>query len=193
MILAIARRAWSVVSRPREAWPGIRAERLAPLALIVLYVVPLSLLPAVAWIIGVLRGGYLIVLPDVGENIPLAHIFKSGALLVLASIFSVAVLAGVFWLLAPLYGVRRNINDAFKVAAYGTTPMWVAGPVLIVPTLTLVMAAATLHALYLYVSGLEDVFGVSSSDAAEFVGVSMVVLIALSILFGALLSTWGVL
>ncbi len=193
MILAIARRAWSVVSHPRETWPSIRAERLTPLALVVLYVVPLSLVPAVAWMLGVLRGGYYIVIPGFGETVPLERIATAGALLVVVSVFSVAVLAATFWLLAPLYGVRRNIGDAFKVAAYGTTPLWVAGPVLIVPTLTLFMAAAVFHALYLYVSGLEEVLGVPTSDAAEFVGVAMVILIALSILFGALLSRWGVL
>ncbi len=193
MILAIARRAWSVASRPRETWPSIAAERLTPLALLLVYVVPLSLIPAVAWIIGVLRGGYYIVIPGFGENVPLERIFTAGALVVVASVFSVSVLAGVFWLLAPLYGVRRNIRDAFKVAAYGTTPMWIAGPALIIPVLTLAMAAATLHSLYLYVSGLEDVLGVSPSDGAEFVGVAMVCLIALSILFGAALSRWGVL
>ena len=193
MILALARRAQAIVSRPGETWPTIAAERMPPAALVILYVVPLSLIPALAWMIGVLRGGYYITIPGFGEVVPLARIVTAGVLVVVSSIFSVAVLATAFWLLAPLYGVRRNIHGAFKVAAYGTTPVWIAGPVLIVPTLTLFMAAAAFYALYLYVSGLEHVLGVAPGDGAEFVGIAMVVLIAASILFGAALSMWGVL
>lgn len=193
MILALARRAVSVVARPRETWPAIAAERLAPVPLLVVYVVPLSLVPAVAWMIGVLRGGYYIVIPGFGETVPMQRIVTAGILVVVASVFSVAVLAAAFWLFAPLYGVQRSINRAFKVAAYGTTPVWVAGPVLMVPTLTLFMAAAAFHALYLYVSGLEEVLGVSPGDGAEFVGIAMVLLIAASILLGAALSIAGVL
>jgi hypothetical protein len=193
LILALARRAQAIVSRPGETWPAIAAERMPPAALVILYVVPLSLIPALAWMIGVLRGGYYITIPGFGEVVPLARIATAGMLVVVSSVFSVAVLATAFWLFAPLYGVRRNMHGAFKVAAYGTTPMWIAGPVLMVPTLTLFMAAAAFYALYLYVSGLEQVLGVSPGDGAEFVGVAMVLLVAMSMLFGAALSTWGVL
>jgi Yip1 domain len=193
LILALARRAATIVSRPRATWPVISAERLTPVALLLVYVVPLSLIPAVAWMIGVLRGGYYIVIPGFGENVPMERIGTAGVLIVVASVFSVSVLAAAFWLFSPLYGVRRNIRGAFKVAAYGTTPMWVAGPILLVPALTLFMAAAALHALYLYVSGLEEIMGVSASDGAEFVGIAMVCLIGTSMLFGAALSMWGIL
>jgi hypothetical protein len=193
VILALARRAGSIVSRPRETWPAIAAERLTPVALLLVYVVPLSLIPAVAWMIGVMRGGYYIVIPGFGENVPLERIVTAGVLVVVVSVFSVVVLAAAFWLFAPLYGVRRTISSAFKVATYGTTPMWMAGPALMVPSLTLFMAAAAFHALYLYVSGLEEVLGVPPGDGAEFVAIAMVFLIGASILFGAALSMWGVL
>jgi hypothetical protein len=193
MILALARRALAIVTQPRETWPDIAVERMPPIALIALYVIPLSLIPAVAWMIGVLRGGYYIVIPGFGEVVPLARIATAGALVVVDSIFSVVILAAAFWLLAPLYGLRRNMHAAFKVSVYGTTPVWLMGGVLLFPVLTLCMAAAVLYALYLYVSGLEDLLGVAPGDGAEFVGIAIVLLIAASILFGAALSMAGVL
>lgn len=193
MILALARRALAIVARPGETWPEIAAERMPPIALIALYVIPLSLIPAVAWMIGVLGGGYYIVIPGFGEVVPLARIATAGVLVVADSIFSVVILAAAFWLLAPLYCVRRNMHAAFKVAAYGTTPVWLMGAVLLFPVLTLFMAAAVFYALYLYVRGLDDLLGVAPGDGAEFVGIAMVLLISTSILFGAALSMAGVL
>lgn len=181
------------MTRPGETWPATAAERLPPIALVCLYVVPLATIPGIAWAIGVLRGGYFITLPGMGEVVPLARLAVAGILIVAVSVFSVAVLAGAFWTMSPLYGVQRNIRAAFKIAAYGTTPMWLAGAVLVSPRLALVMALALFETLYLYVNGLQELLGVTASDATELVGVAVMVLIALSIVLGAALSAWGVL
>ena len=64
----------------------------------------------------------------------------------LASIYLIASLIDA---LAPTFGAEKNKLQALKLAAYASTPAWVAGVLLVLPSLAALGLLASLYLLYL--------------------------------------------
>ena len=188
------RRAFAVTFAPRREWASIARERPAPLAVLLFYVMPLAAIPAVAWMIGLAVFGLELVAP--GEPIARlapAAILRAGMATYLGSIVTVALLAGVFVLIAPMYGAGRDWRGAWTVAAFGTTPVWLFGVLLVKPVLIVALPAVLLHCAYVYHDGLRAMRFARAGEAPEYVAIALVLLLAASTLVGGLLSTLGVL
>ena len=188
------RRAFGLIVRPRREWAAIAGETAHPLRILLGYVVPFSALPAVAWMIGLHAFG----LDLVAEGEPVTHpsgpaILRAGAMTFLGSVASVAMLAGAFRLLAPMYDAARDLRRAWSVAAYGSTPLWLFGLVLVKPNLVIAGMVAVLHCSYLYYTGLQAVTHVREDDAAEYVAIGLLILLAASTLAGGFLASLDVL
>ncbi len=178
-------RAWPMVRAPEAAWAAIAAAA-DPIGRIVLrYVVPLSLVPALAWI-----AGSFAFPEDIGGAAGARDaraILLSGAWTFAGSLITVALLALAIAAVAPMYGVRRELAGAFRVAAFGLTPVWLAGALLVKPMLLLVVLVAALHTCYVLHAGLRAVLGVRPGDAAEYVAVSLFITGAASTFVGGVL------
>jgi hypothetical protein len=164
-------RAWELLRDPDSAWVAI-AARADPVRRIAWrYVVPLALVPAIAWV----AGSFLF--PDDIGGVAGARdaraIWISGLWTFLGSLITVALLATAIAAVAPMYGTRRDFRRAFRVAAFGLTPLWLAGVLLVKPILMLAMLLAGLHTCFLLHAGLRGVLQVKEGDAAEFVAVSL--------------------
>lgn len=182
------RRALRVTFAPAREWDAIARERPAPFALLVGYVLPLAAIPAVAWMIGL--GVFGMELVMVGEPIRrpgTASILHAGLVTYLGSIASVAMLAGAFALLAPMYGGRRDWGGAWTVAAFGTTPVWLAGVMLLKPATFVAMLPIVLYCAYLYHCGLHALGFAREREAAEYVAIALLLVLAASTLVGGLL------
>ena len=184
------RRAFSLVFNPRREWAAIAAEPARPLAILLGYVVPLSAVPALGWMTGLRIFGLEFALK--GE--PVARpawtaILHAGLVTFLASIGTVAVLAGAFRLIAPLYRARRDLGRAWTVAAYGSTPLWLFGVLLVKPGLVVAGLAALLHCAYLYYAGLQALGLVREGDAAEYTAIGLFLVLVASSLAGGLLAS----
>ena len=183
--LALLRRALGLIVSPAREWEAVAAEDLPPAKVFLGYVVVLSAVPAVAWMTGLALFGADLGFRD--ENVtPLAPggILHAGAVTLVGSVLSVLALAAAFFLVAPMYSVPRNWGRALNVAAYGTTPLWVAGILLVRPGLVIVELLALLHCCHLYYSGLQRVAGVKRGDAAEYVAISLFLVMVASIVVG---------
>jgi hypothetical protein len=180
-----------VVSPARE-WVAIAGDRESWGAVALRHVVPLSALLAAAWMIG-----RLLFPADLAtwESTPPARVpeavARGGAIAFLGSVAWVAALAGGFCAAAPMFGARRDWARSWKVAAYGTTPVWLAGVMLIKPVLVGLLLVAMLQCSYLYYAGLQAVVGVRQSAAAEYVGLVLFLALILSTLLGGLIATVG--
>ena len=186
------RRALRLLVSPAREWAAIAVDRESWTVVALRYVLPLAAVPAVAWMAGrALFPADLVTWESVPlERIP-AVIARAGAVAFCGSILWVTVLAGVFCALAPMFGVRRNWAQSWKVAAYGTTPVWVAGVLLVKPVLVGILLVAMLHCSYLYYAGLQVVAGVKQSAAAEYVGIVLFLALVASTLLGAVLAVIG--
>lgn len=188
------RRAFAVTFAPRREWASIARERPAPLAVLLGYVMPLAAIPALAWMVGLgVFGLELVVLGEPIARPALAAILRAGLVTFLGSILSVVLLAGAFALVAPMYGARRDWRAAWTVAAYGTTPAWLFGAVLVKPLLVVAMVAVLLHCAYVYHDGLRAMGLAREGDAPEYVAIAVVLVFAASTLVGGLLVPLGLL
>jgi Yip1 domain len=186
-------RAWRLLRSPQSEWAAIAAERSRPLRVFLTYVLPMSALPAIAWAIGIalfpgdlaFRGETVVDPGSAGQLARTALVTFAG------SVLAVGTLAAAFFAIAPMYEVRRDWPSALSVAAYGTTPVWLAGVLFVKPSLVSIAVLAVVHACYLYFAGLQRVAGVKRGDAAEFVALAVLLTTIALVVVGALLGFMG--
>jgi hypothetical protein len=163
------RRALQIVFHPDPAWRQVVRENEGVGPLFVQYVLPLSLLPALAWTIGRM----LAQRPEVISSALLAggDPLRSGLVTALFSCLTPFLIAGLIRVVMSLGARRADYRSAYRVAAYAMTPLWLVGALVVTPTLMVAAAAAILHSLYLMTRGLEIVLGVDESTSAEFTAI----------------------
>ncbi len=182
------RRVLRLIVSPEREWEAVADEDPSAARVILGYVVPLSAVPALAWMIGLATFG-----ADLGfrnEDVaPLApgRILHAGVVTLAAAVLSVLALAAAFFLVAPMYEVPRRWGRFLAVAAYGTTPLFVAGVLLVKPGLVIVGLLALLHCCHLYYSGLQRIAGVKRGDAAEYVAISLFLVTVASLVLGGVI------
>ena len=145
---ALVRRIIRIACSPQAEWPRVAAERgaAAPVA----HVLVLAALPALA----------------AGSPGAAWRVYA-------ASITGLALVAGAFWVAGRWYARGARFGAAFKLAAYGATPLWPAYALAVLPVLELVPLVALVHALYLVDSGAPALLGVQRDDSVQFVVVAM--------------------
>jgi Yip1 domain len=180
-----------IVVRPKAEWELIAREEPTVDDLLRRYILPLSLLAPVATMVG-MRYFDAAWDEDLGYMVPPQEIFTAGATTLFATIVSVFALAGIFVLIAPMYGSSRDFRKALKVATYGAIPVMLAGATLVLPIMAIIGLAGLSHSLFVYWLGVKQVLDVRGSHSSEFVGISMLMLIAASTLAGAAASAAGV-
>jgi hypothetical protein len=164
-------RAANIVLRPESEWAAIARERPGAGDVFWCHLVPLSLIPPLAYAGSVLIGreGALQRFADLGAALRFALLSACGGFI--ASLLSVAAVALAVRAVVPLYAPRPGFGDAFRVAAYAGTPVWLAGIVLLVPLdrfplLSAAILVAFMHCMFLFYLGLHHVAKVPRGDAA---------------------------
>ena len=187
---SVLRRILSLVLVPNQAWDEIAREPASVDVLIRRYIVPLALLAPLATVIG-MKTFDASWSPAHGYLVPPEAIWAAGATTLFASIASIFLLAGIFGLIAPMYGSSRDYPSALKVATYGAVPVLVAGALLFLPVMVMVSMVALCHTLFLYWIGVRRVLDVPEDARTEFIGISLTMLGGLSSILGAALSSAG--
>ena len=90
-----------------------------------------------------------------------------------------------------MFRCARDFRAALKVATYGAIPVLLAGATLVLPVMALVGVAALCHTLFLFWLGADRVLHVPDGARAEFVGISIVLLVLASVIAGAIASGIG--
>jgi hypothetical protein len=148
MLKAIVPRAQKLLLTPKAGWAEIDGESVSVPELYKGYVAPLAAIPVLAKFVGVSLLGlglfHIPLIAGVGQMVV-------GYVLSLASIY---VFALIIDYLAPTFGGQKNFGQAFKVAAYTPTAVWVAGIFNIIPALGIISLLGGLYSLYLLFVGL---------------------------------------
>ena len=155
-----------MVLYPSPAWRRVALEREGVAALFRAHVLPLSLLAPLASMFGM-----ALIARQEMTGVPLlsgSEVLRAGMTTALFSALMPFPLALIIRLLAPLFSLRGDFAAAFRVAAYSLTPLWLAGVLLLAPSLVTAAAAALLHFLYLMTRGLEIVLGAETETSAEY-------------------------
>jgi hypothetical protein len=186
------RRIVYLIFRPSAEWDAIAGEKTSVDRLLRHYILPLALLAPVATVIG-MKTFDRAWDPVHGFLVPAEQILAAGTATYFATVGSILVLAAIFTLIGPMFGAPRDYLAALKVATYGAIPVMLAGATLLLPVMAIVAMVGMCHTLYLFWVGVRRVLHVPSEEAAEFVGISLVLLTFLSVLVGATASAVGLL
>jgi hypothetical protein len=174
----------AILTDPTVAWPQIEKDVGDPALLLRRYVAALALIPPLAGFVGATLIG--VVTP--GGAIARASLFNGAAGAIFGYVMSCAtvlVLGLIIDLSAPLFGGRRDFNNAFKLAVYSFTPVWMAGVFLVLPGLHF-LALLGCYGGYLLWLGLPRLTKVAEDQAANFTAV--IVACALALLYIAALA-----
>lgn len=190
--MATLRRIVRLFLRPRAEWERIAAEATTVDALLRRYILPLAALAPIATTIG-MRTFDRAWDPVHGYLVPAESIFAAGATTYFATVGSILALAGIFTLIAPMFGCTRDFVRALKVATFGAIPLLLAGATLLLPVMAIVGVIGLCHSLFLLWLGADRVLHVPEGARAEFIGISIVLLSLASAIAGALASGIGLL
>jgi len=186
----ILRRIYLLLFYPRAEWDEIARETIRVDALVRSYILPLSLIPPIATVIG-MKTFDASWNPAAGYQVPPGEIYAAGAATLFGSIGSIFLLAGDLPAdradVRQLARLRRRAQVATSARFRCSSP----APALVVPVFVIVSVVALCHTLYLYWLGVHHVLGVEAGAQAEFIGVSITMLGGASALLGAGASSLG--
>ena len=167
-----------ILLKPKEEWQTISGETTPIPELYKTYVVKLAAIGPVASIIGMSIVG--ITLPFIGSfRIPLTTSIGSAIVHYILTLVGVYVLALIIDALAPTFSGEKSMLQAFKVAAYSSTPGWVVGVIGIIPALA-PLGILGLYGLYLLYLGLPNLM---KSPKEKSLGYTLAVILAAVVIF----------
>ncbi|MBO0716372.1 MAG: YIP1 family protein [Rhizobiales bacterium] len=177
-------RAKAILIDSAAAWRGIEKDIGDPVFLLSRYVAVLALIPALsgfvgATLIGAIAPSGAVVRADLIDGL-------FGAIFSYAASFAIVVLlALIIDLLVPLFGGGRDFQDAFKLAVYSFTPLWLAGIFLLLPGLRFLLLTGV-YGIYLFWLGVPRLTRLPEGQAVNFTVI--IVICAGGLLYGAALA-----
>jgi hypothetical protein len=172
-----------ILLQPGSTWKAIDGEFTKPASLYKGWVLPLALIGPICGALGTLVFG--LSFGVVGAyRLPLQSIATIAVVDYVLSIVGVFALSMIISLLAPTFGGQKNDVQALKIAAYGSTPWFVAGVFQLLPQLALVRILVSLYTAYLVFSGVPVVMKPAKDQAMGYaiVAVLAAVVVALIVL-----------
>ena len=180
----LVERAQKIILQPQQEWYVIQQEPTPPAQIYTSYIIPLAAIGPVARIIGLMLFGLSVFLGPLTGLIPYAVV--SAILLFALDLASVYVMALIIDGLAPSFQGHKNLNQAFKVAAYCKTPAWLGGIFYLIPTLGIIGALLGLYSLYLLYLGLPILMHTPPDKAIGYTAVVIIAAIVIFIIIGAI-------
>ena len=120
---------------------------------------------------------------------PIDYAASKGALIsIMLGLIMVYVLAFVINALAPQFGGKQDMGQAFKLAAYAPTARWVTGLLGIIPALGIIALLGALYSLYLLWIGLPKLMKPAEDKAVGYTIAIIVVMIVMSIIIASVAS-----
>jgi hypothetical protein len=176
-------RAFGLVVRPRATWASIATDATPLARVIVAYALPLAILGPLATF-AKLRLIGIPLAPRTTFRASSDDALREAALsfaLGFAGPFLVAAIVNAF---APLFATPRGLGRALRVTTYAYAPLWLAGPLVLVPSLGVLQLAAAAYAVLLLGFGLRTVLGTPARAAAAFAAVAVLAAVGGGFAFG---------
>jgi hypothetical protein len=170
---------WTVLASAVPSW---RASLFG-------YVLPLALFPAALWPAGQMASDS----PPPGWTASAPQFASAFTTTLALALASVVLLAAAFYVLAPVFDVRRSWDRSMTVAAYSSTPVLLAAPLLVSPVLAIGTILGLFHGLALCYLGLQEVQRCRESESALFVAAASFCSGLALLVLGGLCSAAGVL
>lgn len=182
--MPIFTRVKNILLSPTTEWRVIDSEVETPQSLLRKYVVPMALIPAIAWFIGYGLIGidaYFFRLGGIKWGIILA------AISFLTSLVTYFVSTYVVDALAPSFGSTKNLGRSAQLVAYSYTAVWVAGVFYILPSLSR-LTILGLYAIYLFYLGIPVMKKNPEDKRITYTIVCSIIIIVIAFVVGQIIS-----
>jgi len=177
-----------ILTAPKKEWAVIEGEHAPHAKVFMGYVLPLSLITAVAAFIGYGVLGYSLLGVHVHS---MSWGIRQAISLWISMVGGIYLIAFVINFLADTFGAKKDFDQAFSLVAYSYTPMLVAGIFYILPALSILTFLAGLYSLYILYVGMEPMMKApAEKNTGYFVAslvAAIVVSIVVSVIIGAIL------
>lgn len=180
-------RAKNIIIKPKDEWVVIEQETTSVQQLVVTYLVPLALIPAIAAFI---RYGFFGIGMGLG-GASMAWGVKQAVVSFISPVLSAFLAAFVIDLLAPSFGSVKDFRRSMQLVVYSYTPMLIAGVFQIIPALS-ILGIVGLYGLYLLYLGIAPMMKTPQDKVTGYFIVSLIVLIGISLVLGAVLASFVV-
>jgi hypothetical protein len=182
--MPIFTRARNILLSPAKEWQIIDSEIETPQSLMRRYVVPMALIPAIAYFIGYGLIGidaYFYQLGGIKWGIILA------AISFLSSLGTYFISAYAMDALAPSFGSAKNLGRSAQLVAYSYTASWVAGIFYILPSLSR-LAILGAYGIYLFYVGLPIIKKTPEDKRITYTIVGAILVIVIGFVVGQIVS-----
>ncbi len=179
----IIQRVKDILLTPKQTWPIIDDEATDVAGLYKNYIMILAAIPAVAGFIGMTLIGFS------AFGVTVRTPFVSGLtqmvvgyVLSLAMVYIIALIVDA---LAPTFGGQKNMINALKLVAYGSTAGMVGGIFGLIPALSMIALLTALYSIYLIYVGLPTMMKCPEEKALPYTAVILVCGIVAGLVLGA--------
>ena len=174
----LVNRVKKILLTPAAEWKTIQAEPATVPDLFTSYAMILAAIPAVAAFIGLTVIG--ISVPFLGHiRVPVGRSLTNAALTYGLSLAGTLGLAFIIDALAPTFGAKKDLVASAKAAVYANTASWVAGVLLIIPSLYSLSVLAGLYSLYLLWLGMKTLKECPAEKQAGYFAATLVAAIVI--------------
>ena len=174
----IVSRAKNMLMSPKAEWPVVAGESDSVGGVYMGYVIPVSAIPPIATLIGMVAFLHM----GFGPALTVAIV---SYILGLIGVFVVAWVAGK---LAGMFGGTDSMEAGVKLVAFGSTASWVGGIFHIIPALGILSLLAAIYGIYIFYTGVTPVMGVPSGRVIGYLIALIVAVIVVFIVIGAIVA-----
>ncbi len=174
-------RAKNILLKPNDEWNVIDQETTSGTVLVIAYLVPLALIPAIAAFICYGLFGISIFAPSISWG------FKRAIISFVSTIVGVYISACIINFFAPNFGSAKNFRKAMQLVVFSYTPMMIAGVFQAVPALS-ILAILGLYGLYLLYIGIKPMMKTPDDKVGVYFLVSLLVIIAVYFIIALILT-----
>lgn len=183
----IVARAQGLILQPTAEWTKIEAEPASVQGIYVGWLVPLTLIAVAAAVIGQTFFG--VGIPGLAVfRVPLLDAVVRGVVQFAMILGMTYVMGLVIDALATNFGAQKNRLNAFKVAAYSSAAMLLAGVFQIIPALG-ILGLLGLYSIYILHRGLPVLMKAPADKATGYTASVVVVMLVLWIIAAFIMST----
>ena len=173
-----------ILTAPKKEWAVIEGENTPHAKLFIGYVLPLSLIPAVAAFIGYGLLGY----SAFGVHIhSMSWGIRQAVVQWITMTGGIYLTAFVVNFLAENFGAKKDFDRAFSLVAYSYTPMLVGGIFHILPSLSILASLAGLYGLYILYIGMQPMMKAPADKNTVYFVVSLIATIVVTAVVSAVM------
>lgn len=181
----IIERVKNIIVNPKKEWEVIATESSTVTSLFTGYVLPLTVLGAIAAFVGYgLIGISVLGIKITGIDWGIYYALNKLIVGIIAYYVSVYVVD----MLANSFASEKDLNRSAQLVAYGTTPAMIGGLFSILPAIALIGILFALYSIYVWYLGLGPVKKTPEDKKVVYIIVSILVYIVAMVIIGTVVN-----